>query len=390
MRIAYICADAGIPVFGQKGCSIHVQEMLRALQKLGSQVSLFATRLGVEPPADLANMTIYRLPAIPKLERSLRERVALAANPDLRVELELAGSFDLIYERYSLWSYSGMEYAREKGIPSILEVNAPLIEEQAKHRGLVDREGAECVAKRAFAAASKIVAVSSQVKDYLTNYVSSEKIQVIANGVNRDRFSLPLIPSVPIAPQTFVVGFVGSLKPWHGLSILTDAFARLHRRVPQARLLIVGDGPERASLEADLSARGLQSAVQLTGAVTSKEIPGLLASMSVAVAPYPDRADFYFSPLKVYEYMAAGLPVVTSRIGQLAELIENGTNGILCPPGDAVALATALEQLWRSPELCTRLGNAARDAVMQAHTWDAIAKRILTLADETRLIGGMK
>jgi glycosyltransferase involved in cell wall biosynthesis len=389
MRIAYICADPGVPVFGQKGCSIHVQEMLRSLQKLGSQVSLFATGLGEKAPVDLANIAIYPLPAIPKGERSHRERVALAANPDLRVELELAGSFDLIYERYSLWSYSGMEYAQEKGIPGILEVNAPLIEEQAQHRGLVDREAAERVAKRAFQSASTIVAVSSQVKDYLSNYVSGEKVQVIANGVNRDRFSLPLIPSLAIDPETFVMGFVGSLKPWHGLSILTDAFARLHRRVPQARLLIVGDGPERGNLEADLSARGLQSAVQFTGAVTPNEIPGLLASMSVAVAPYPDRADFYFSPLKVYEYMAAGLPVVTSRIGQLAELIEDGTNGILCPPGDAVALAIALEQLWHSPELRTRLGSAAHHTVMQAHTWDAIAKRILTLANKTRLIGGM-
>lgn len=390
MRIAYICADPGVPVFGQKGCSIHVQEMLRALTKQGAKVSLFATRLGEEPPADLANISIYLLPKIPKAERSLRERIALAVNPDLRLELELAGSFDLIYERYSLWSYSGMEYAQEKGIPGILEVNAPLIEEQVKHRGLVDLLGAECVAQRAFAAASTIVAVSSQVKNYLTNYVNSEKVCVIPNGVNSDRFSLPVIPFVPTHPETFVVGFIGSLKPWHGLSILTDAFARLHQRVPQARLLIVGDGPERNNLEADLAARELQSVVHFTGAVTPDEIPKLLASMSVAVAPYPDCTDFYFSPLKVYEYMAASLPVVTSRIGQLAELIEDGTNGLLCPPGDVMALAIALERLWQSPELCSRLGQAARHTVMQAHTWDAIAQRILTLADATRLIGGIR
>lgn len=390
MRIAYICADPGVPVFGQKGCSIHVQEILRSLLKLGHQVSLFATCLGEEPPADLARIKIYRLPAIPKAERSLREQAALAANPDLASQLKLAGSFDLIYERYSLWSYSAMEYAQTKGIPGILEVNAPLIEEQAKHRILVDRENAQSVAKRSFTAASTIVAVSEQVKDYLTKYVTGEKIRVIPNGVNRDRFSLPLLPTFPTNPKTFVVGFVGSLKPWHGLSILTDAFARLHQRVPQARLLIVGDGPERSNIEADLSTLKLKSAVRFTGAVTPDRIPGMLASMNVAVAPYPESADFYFSPLKVYEYMAAGLPVVASQIGQLSELIEDGANGMLCPPGDAEALAKALELLWRSPELRTQMGNAALHLVLERHTWDAIAEQILSLADRTRLVGGIK
>src|SRR5262249_53202779 len=83
-------------------------------------------------------------------------------------------------------------------------------------------------------------------------------------------------------------------------------------------LLIVGDGPERPRLEADLCARGLRELTQFTGSVDSDEVPGLLASMEVAVAPYPKLASFYFSPLKVYEYMAAGLPIVASRIGQLA------------------------------------------------------------------------
>ncbi|BAU63656.1 glycosyltransferase [Stanieria sp. NIES-3757] len=390
MRIAYLCADPGVPVFGHKGCSIHVQEILRSLLKLGHQVSLFAVRLGDEPPADLANIDVYRLPPIPKGEQSMREQVALSINPDLRLELELAGSFDLIYERYSLWSYSGMEYAQAQGIPGILEVNAPLIEEQAKHRGLINRTGAEVVAQRVFTAASQIVAVSTPIKNYLTNYVSPEKVHVIPNGVNHNRFALPLVPTFPPNSETFVVGFVGSLKPWHGLAILTDAFARLHHKVPQARLLIVGDSPEREKIEANFSARELQSAVHFTGAVIPEQIPGLLASMNVAVAPYHDHTDFYFSPLKVYEYMAAGLPVVTSSIGQLTELIEDGVNGILCPPGDAGALAKALELIWHSPELARSLGNLARHHVLQNHTWDAIAVQILALANASQLVGGLR
>lgn len=390
MRIAYICADPGIPVFGSKGCSIHVQEVLRSLRKLGHEVILFATRLGDEPPADLASLPVRCLPAIPKGERYIREKIALAVNPDLKQDLELAGNFDLIYERYSLWSYSGMEYAREKGIPGILEVNAPLIEEQDLHRGLVDREAAQMVARLVFGAASAIVAVSAQVKDYLGNYVSAAKVFVIPNGINRDRFAFPLVPAINYPTDNFVVGFVGSLKPWHGLSSLTEAFALFHQKVPSSRLLIIGNGPERGKIEADLSLKDLSHAADFTGAVAPDRIPNWLAVMAVAVAPYENRPDFYFSPLKVYEYMAAGLPVVTSRIGQLSEVIEDGENGLLYPPGNAVALAEALEKLWRSPSLRARMGAAGRETVLKDRTWDAIAQQILDLGEESRLVAGVR
>jgi glycosyltransferase involved in cell wall biosynthesis len=379
VRIAYICADPGIPVFGQKGCSIHVQEVIRALQRQNIQVDLFATRIGGKPPTDLANVSVHQLPAIPKLEHAVREQIALSINPDLRSDLERFGPFDLIYERYSLWSYSAMEFAQLMGIPGLLEVNSPLIAEQAKHRGLIDCHSAEQVANRVFQAATALIAVSSEVKAYLMNYVKSSKIHVIPNGVNPDRFST-FARAFSTQPETFTVGFVGTLKPWHGLPILTAAFAQLHQQVPNAKLLIVGDGPERENLEAELLARGLHSHAKFTGAVNPDEIPKLLAAMDVAVAPYPAESDFYFSPLKVYEYMAAGLPVVVSGIGQLLELIDTGVNGILCPPGDAIALAEALKKLWRSPTLRHSLGQAARKTVIEHHTWEAIAQQILHIA----------
>ena len=131
MRIAYICADPGIPVFGQKGCSIHVQEVMRAFRQQGATVELFALRWGDGIPADLADVTRHHLPPVPKGDAGVREQVALAINPELQTQLARKGPFDLIYERYSLWSYSALEFAQIQGIPGILEVNAPLIEEQA-------------------------------------------------------------------------------------------------------------------------------------------------------------------------------------------------------------------------------------------------------------------
>src|SRR5262249_57013720 len=153
MRTAYVCADRGIPVFGHKGCSVHVQEVLRAFARLGARIELFTSRPEGEPPAGLETIRIHPLPRVPKADQAVREQAAQAANEALYQMLEREGPFDLVYERYSLWSYAGMEHARDAGTPGLLEVNAPLIDEQAEHRVLVDRSAAEQVAERAFAAA---------------------------------------------------------------------------------------------------------------------------------------------------------------------------------------------------------------------------------------------
>jgi glycosyltransferase involved in cell wall biosynthesis len=246
---------------------------------------------------------------------------------------------------------------------------------------LHDRSRAEEVAERAFRAAAALLAVSREVAAYLAGYPSArDRLHVVPNGVDPLRFPVGRHPSLPAAPGTFTVGFVGTLKPWHGLHILVEAFARLHQHGPACRLLLVGDGPERASLAANLEARGLAGVAHLTGSVDPDAVPGLLASMDTAVAPYPDLPAFYFSPLKVYEYMAAGLPVVASRVGSLTELIQDGVNGLLCDPGDPAALALALDQLRSGPGLRARLGQAARATVLRHHTWDGIARRILHIA----------
>ncbi len=381
MRVAYICADRGIPVFGEKGCSIHVRAVIRSLQKKGWQVELFATKLGGLPPPDLEKVIVHQLPKIPKGEPAERENASFSANLDLRIALEKYGPFDLIYERYSLWSFTAMEYARSLGIPGILEVNAPLIEEQAKYRVLVNRDLAEKIARRVFKAARAIVSVSEEMKTYLYAYPECQgKVEAIPNGVNLERFPLDLQPTIPAKPETFTIGFVGTLAPWHGLPTLVEAFDRLYDLYPSLRLLIIGDGAERERLKTDLSRRGLLSAVRLTGKVPHEEVPGLLASMDVAVAPYPDLRDFYFSPLKVYEYMAARLPIVASDIGQLKTLIKNEENGLLCQPGDAIALAKALKRLLTSERLRNSLGKAARKSIEQNHSWDAIVTAILDLA----------
>jgi len=381
MRIAYICMDRGVPAYGWRGSSIHVQDVMRAFIAQGAGVELFAASVDDAPPADLAQVVVDRIQVPRDGPRAARERAALVANRDLRSALEAATPFDLVYERYSLWSHAGMEFAHEKGIPGVLEVNAPLIDEQARYRGLADRSGAERTAVRTFSASRVIVAVSNEIAAYLDTYPCTRgQVVVVPNGVDPNRFPLKPRDASPALRHVWSVGFVGTLKPWHGLSTLLEGFAILHRTHADTRLVIVGDGPERVHVEARADALGVRDAVRLTGAVAPGQVPGLLASMDVAAAPYPNLPDFHFSPLKVFEYMAAGLPVVASRIGQIAEVIRDGENGLLCPPGDPSAFAAALCRVKQEPDLGARLGRAARALVIRDYTWDRVACRVLHLA----------
>jgi glycosyltransferase involved in cell wall biosynthesis len=299
MRIAYVCADAGVPVFGCKGSSVHVQEMLGAFRGASARVELFAMRFDGDAPPELSDMPVHRLPQPPKGVDE-RERACLAANEDLRRALEAAGPFDLVYERYSLWSHAAMEFANEAGVPFLLEVNAPLVTEQSDHRALIRRAEAEHIAQRLFQQATGVVTVSEEVAVYVRGQGAPvERVHVIPNGVNARRFARdPLAGDLDGRP--FTIGFVGTLKPWHGLATLMEAFDQLHRIEPDARLLIVGDGPERATLESDVLARGLLWSVKFAGAVAPTLVPELISQFDVAVAPYTQTEGFYFSPLKVY------------------------------------------------------------------------------------------
>ncbi len=384
MRVAYVSADPGVPVFGRKGCSIHVQEVIRALLRRGAEVELHTTRLGGAPPPDLECVEIFRLPQGRGLTPGARERAALAVNDQLAITLKSRPACDVVYERHALWSTAGMDFARTAGIPGILEVNAPLIEEQKTHRSLVHREIAELMVKRAFDASTLLVAVSDGVAAHVLRFEKTRgRVHVVPNGVDPERFSPR--PDPPSAGSEagiarFSVGFVGSLKPWHDLASLVEAFEILHRRHPASRLLVVGDGPERGKLIRELETRGLMASSQLTGAVAPADVPRFADAMDVGVAPYPDTGDCYFSPLKIFEYMAAGLPIVASRVGQIPELIEHEQSGLLCAPSDPQALTEALVRLCEDPELRLRLGRRARATALRKHTWDSVVARILDLA----------
>ena len=377
MRVAYVSLDPGVPVFGHKGSSVHVQAVLRSLLARGAEVHVVTTRPGGRPPPDLAGVRVHTVALAKVSDHAERERAVQGADrvvPRRLDELTLGAGLDLVYERYSLWGRSAMAWAERHGVPSVLEVNAPLIDEQAAHRVLVDRDGADRVARAAFSAARTVVCVSDPVTRWVTDRGgAADRVFTVANGVDTTRVQPA---DRPPDGSPFTIGFVGTLKPWHGVEVLLRAL-QLLGCVGDPRLLIVGDGPERAALEGLAHSLGVGDAVELAGAVDPADVPSLLHRMHVAVAPYPAIQDFYFSPLKVYEYLAAGLPVIASRIGSIPEALAHGELGVLVDPGNPAALATAIAALRDDPARRTQLGRAARHAAVRDHDWSRVVDRIL-------------
>ena len=378
-RVAYVCADPGIPVLGCKGASVHVQEVVRAMVRRGCDVTLFAARS--DGPERLEGVRVVALPNPRGATLAERERAALAANADLARALREHAPFDVVYERYSLFSSAGMAAARDTGAVAVLEVNAPLVEEQARHRGLHDRATAQESVRRAAGAADLVVAVSAPVARWAVAHgAAPQRTIVAANAVDPQRFDLPRV----LADDTFTVGFVGTLKPWHGLEVLAEAFVAGARRRPSWRLLVVGDGPQREALGERLDGAGLAGRATFAGSVAPSQVPAQLARMDAAVAPYRDAPGCYFSPLKLYEYLAAGVPVVASAVGEIAEVIADGRNGLLVAPGDAPALTAALQRLHADPPLRAALSAHGRATIRDGHTWDDVVGTILGRALSAR------
>ena len=381
MRVVYVCTDDGVPTFGRKGSSVHVQAILTQLVDRGDEVHLLTPRPGSAAPAHLSGITVHQLAASRAGEAGQREAAARSADRQVATTLDrlhAEAPVDLVYERYALWGRTATSWARDHGVACVLEVNSPLPDEQARHRVLVDRDAADDVARAATAQADVVACVSEPVARWVRGLGSARSgaVHVVPNGVDTRRFTPAVVRP---RPDVFTLGFVGTLKPWHGVGDLVRATALLRRQDPSYRLLVVGDGPERERLERLADELGLGDSVEFTGAADPADIPGHLARIDVAVAPYPALHDVYFSPLKVYEYLAAGRPVVASDVGSLRELLVGGPDplGVLYPAGSAAGLAAAVSRLRHEPSVRAVLGERARRAMVEQHDWKHVLERIL-------------
>lgn len=380
-----------VTCFASKNCAVTL--VARDADKNTTENLPYKT-YGLPDIEDSANVSIFK--DFLKNDRMRSEYSDIYRNQyieELLGDVFSKNRFDVIYERYSLFCAVGLSFARKHNIPHLLEVNAPLIDEASKYRRLIFGEVASAIEKALFDGSSQIISVSNELREYIQSKSSKARVIVVPNGVRVDHFA-PIADSGNYSSTRgeFTVGFLGSLKPWHGVEILIDSFAELTRQIDKCRLLIIGENKKyQDKLKQRCNELGLKNKVIFTGAVEYNDIPDMLQRADVLVAPYPMIDNFYFSSLKVFEYMAAGKAIVASKIGQLATILTNEKTALLVPPGNSASLGKTLIRLGKDPKLRHRLGERALIEARHKHTWSQRTDMILkTINDLTSVCGAEK
>ena len=232
--------------------------------------------------------------------------------------------------------------------------------------------------RQALNMATVVAAVSTPLADQIRALAGRPAV-VIPNGADPERFSLSRADAERVRARhhlagRLIVGWTGILRDWHGLDLLLDAVSG----VPDATLLIVGDGPARASVEERAAACGIGDRVVITGRVAHGEMPDYMAAMDIAVVA--DERTGVASPMKLLEYMSMGRAVVAPRLENIQDLVEDGTDGLLFRPGDSQELAAVLQRLANDADLRRRLGSAARAKIEARRNWRQNAEAVLRLA----------
>jgi len=366
MRILYSAIDQVIP--GTKGGSTHVAAVAEGLAALGHDVHVLTTRgAGAFPSGPVRWIELSPPLGAPQLRWTRRAaigRIAERLRPDV------------IMERYHNFGGEAILHAARLCAKAVLEVNAPVIDYPGSVKALLDRallvRPLERWRERLVFASDLIVTPSAAI---LPPGTPAAKVLQIEWGADTDRFRPGASGPLPFVPPAGTVAvFAGAFRSWHGAIHLARAI-KLLRQQGRADIsaLFIGDGPERAAVQAETSGLGN---VVFSGAVPHQQMPAALASAHIGVAPFdiaahkPLALGFYWSPLKMFEYMAAGLPVVAPAIARIPQLVGHGREGLLYDPAETGALARALETLADNG-LRRTLGAAARERAVREYGWQA-------------------
>lgn len=343
MRVACVNQDPGIAPGRAKGAAVHLAAMRRAFVACGAEV----VAIDCSEPAEL---------------------LAELASADAVAPL------GILYERYALGRAAAARFAVARALPFCLEVNAPLAFETDRWRGERDREADRLADRELFAAATRVLAVSTEVAAYaIERGAAPGRVEVTPNGVDCTLFA----PERRIAAsesgiddQRFVVGFHGRLRPWHGIELLAAACRDLLGLGVDLHLVTVGEGEFDAAFAPHVPADRRTS----IGWLPHEEVGRWVARFDALPLTYPADLPCYFSPLKLAEAMASGAVPVVPAMGDLADAVGDG--GVLYPPGDRAALVAAVAALAADPG---RRSTLARAAIRRAgeRSWRRIAERLL-------------
>jgi glycosyltransferase involved in cell wall biosynthesis len=366
-----------------EGAAIHARELMKGLALAGAEIVCYpepttlqyakATSKESEKGALLYIKEALRL--LRGIYRSINDYVVLN-------KLSKKHDFDFVFTRNFEFSIAGMLMQKIRGIPLIIEVNALAYLERKRYG-----ENFFIVIRKMFEKYNLEGAFGSYVVSAeLLPIIKAEGIEpnhmtVIPNGVDIEAFhpdNKPMAELVNKFPDKCVFGFTGSLKAWHGTDTMVNSFSKLAKLRDDVALMVVGDGDEMNNLKALVKQYQLEDKIYFTGRVNHQQVAECLALLDVTVAPYLDNGDFYFSPLKVYEYMAAGKPVIGSRVGQLRDLLDSSDFGIGVTAGDVDELTSAMDRLAGDAALRKKLSINARATALN-HSWQSVARKVIEI-----------
>ena len=365
---------------------MHALELCRALARRGHEVHLAAlpgsTRLDddVAGSSDRRGRLVFhplrRWLPVTLLEWTARRRVrALAAR--LRP--------DVVVERFYTFGGAGIGAAHSLGLPAVLEVNSPARPYPGSLRDALDRlslvRPVDRWRQRQLDWSRAIYTTSL----HLVPPERHDRTTVIVNGVDVERFR----PGEPV-PETGPLRcvYVSSFRSWHGAEDLVAALAGCVGRGVNIHATFIGRGPQWDAAREAADSANLGERIEFTGAVPHEQVPRYLAAAHVGVAPFaPERFSalelgWFWSPIKIFEYLAAGLPVVTADIPELRELLPSEVANFY-QAGEALGLAEALMELEQDRQAVRTMGASARALAEAKYTWDhqaAEVERVLEAA----------
>jgi len=298
---------------------------------------------------------------------------------------------DLIYQRYSMYNYSGVTLASHLNIPFVLEFNSSevwKIEHWSNKKNRLLRLVKD-IKMLNLMAADLVVVVSEPLKRDLVAWgIDGKKILVNPNGIDPQKFdpeiakdqrAKKLKQELGLKNDEVIVGFTGTFGVWHGIPQLTEAIDDIMNKQPfsNVHFLLVGDGQLRSDMEKQV---GHYEKVTFTGQVPYSDIQYYLAICDIFVSPHNPQIDgkeFFGSPTKLYEYMAMRKGIVASNLGQIGQVLEDGKTALLVEPGDVEALVDGILRLLRDKELRENLGWNARRKAIAEHTWKQNVEKVI-------------
>lgn len=381
MKIAYF--NYLYDLYGASiGSTIKGIKLMEALRACGHEVKIYWRK---DQPSSNGNGAIHvqsqtRQALKRYLDRLLHEPNQLLSN--MRYQREEAAIIaadkpDLIVSRLDVYLFSAVRLARQLRLPLVLEVDSP---EAYEFRTFSTRywrlpRVLENIEAYNIQNADACITVSNKLADYFQSHgVTRERMHVISNGADLSKFN-PNLSGAEVRAKyglrdAIVIGFIGSFHYWHGVDNLITLIKAAMAANASVKFLMVGDGGAlKPQLQKFVAENNLTQRVILTGHVAHDEVGKHVAAMDIVLAPYPPLEFFYYSPVKIYEYMACGKPVLSSRLGQIQEIITEGVNGFLSNPGDNADYARKLAHLIEAAELRQRVGVAAYETIARQHTW---------------------